>query len=97
MRSVDVPRFTLVELLVVIAVIAILAALLLPALGKARETAYRSQCMNSIRQVNAAVGLYCDDHNAQLPVLVSPPPSKLLMNFYLISYLGISGDRKSVV
>lgn len=97
MRSSNVQRFTLVELLVVIAVIAILAALLLPALGKARETAYRSQCMNSIRQVNSAVGLYCDDYNGQLPVLASPPPTKLLMNYYLTSYLGIKGTTESIL
>lgn len=89
--------FTLIELLVVIAVIAILASLLLPALGRAREMAHRSQCTNSIRQVNAAVGLYCDDYNGHLPILASPPPTKLLMNYYLTSYLGISGTTQSIL
>jgi len=61
------PGFTLVELLVVVAIIAILAALLLPALRGARETARQTACMGNLRQVSLAVRLYLSDNNDWLP------------------------------
>jgi len=54
--------FTLVELLVSIAVIAILAALLLPALGHGRQTAWRTQCTSNLRQLGIATQLYWNDN-----------------------------------
>jgi prepilin-type N-terminal cleavage/methylation domain-containing protein len=54
--------FTLVELLVVIAVIAILAAFLLPVLGGAKERAQMTQCINNLRQVNLAMRLFVTDN-----------------------------------
>ena len=54
--------FTLVELLVVIAVIAILAALLMPVINKAEESARKADCINNLTQINRALLMYVDDH-----------------------------------
>ena len=58
--------FALVELLVVITVVAILAALLLPALSRAKGRAKRAVCMNNLKQFALADTMYCHDHG-QLP------------------------------
>jgi prepilin-type N-terminal cleavage/methylation domain-containing protein/prepilin-type processing-associated H-X9-DG protein len=62
--------FSLLELLCVIAVIAILAALLLPALTKARDRAKQTQCAAQLKDIAVAFHSFAHDHNNQFPMQV---------------------------
>jgi len=59
--------FTLVEILVVIAIIAVLASILLPVFSKAREKARQTQCSNNQRQLALAIMFYAQEHEERLP------------------------------
>ena len=59
--------FTLVEMLVVLAIIALLAGLLLPALAKGKEEARCVKCLSNLRQVNVGFRVFMLDHNGQAP------------------------------
>ncbi len=59
--------FTLIELLTVIAIIGILAAILIPVVGRARNSALGAQCQNNLRQIGVAVHSYLSDNDDRMP------------------------------
>jgi len=59
--------FTLIELLIVIAIIAVLMAVLIPALNRAREMGKRATCMNNTKTLALAWTLYCSEHDGKMP------------------------------
>ena len=60
-------RVTLIEILVVVAIIGILASLLLPTLGKARGKARLSVCLNNMKQISMGMSMYAEDNNGSAP------------------------------
>lgn len=82
--------FTLMELLLVTALIATLTGLLLPALGRAREAGRATACLSNLRQAGIALQLYTQDHNNRLPFMRDqsltvtnelPGPDQVLSNY----------------
>jgi len=66
-RPASARGFTIVEILVVIAIIALLSAILLPVLGRARENGKRSSCSNNLRQIALGLQQYTQDNNRRFP------------------------------
>ena len=58
--------FTIVELLVVITIIAAVTAILLPALGKARASAYQIRCTSNLKQIDLAIRAYMDRNDDKI-------------------------------
>ncbi|PYK97688.1 MAG: hypothetical protein DME19_15420 [Verrucomicrobia bacterium] len=103
--------FTLVELLVVLAILGVLAGLLLPAFSKAKEAGRAAACLSNLRQIGIALQLYTQDNNNRLPVMRdrlfetnAPPSTNVLpgVDVVLSNYLGAvqvlrcPSDRKQI-
>jgi prepilin-type N-terminal cleavage/methylation domain-containing protein len=87
--------FTLIEMLVVIAIIAILAALLFPVLSAAKARAHRTVCMNNLRQINLGLRMYSDDSADKAPrtpgTTNSPGLNWTGYKNLMKSYVGLNG------
>jgi prepilin-type N-terminal cleavage/methylation domain-containing protein len=90
--------FTLIEMLVVIAVIAILAALLLPALHTVKDSAKRTACLNNLSQINLGVRMYCDDSNDATPASRGTATNAPWIAYkeLMKSYVGLHGASSSL-
>jgi prepilin-type N-terminal cleavage/methylation domain-containing protein len=83
--------FTLVELLVVIAVIAILAALLMPVFSRAKEAARKAGCISNVQQINRALLMYADDHADVIRGLTNNDPIYFTYKNSMGPYLSRTG------
>lgn len=85
--------FTLVELLTVIAIIAVLAALLIPGLRTAIERARTAKCQSNLRQLATAIQMYVEDHDGRMPLLAIHGWSVQYRQFeFFREYIPINSD-----
>ncbi|MHC4441301.1 MAG: type II secretion system protein [Planctomycetota bacterium] len=85
-RSYPIRAFTLIEVLVVVAIIAMLAAILIPSLQRAREQARISMCKANIKQIGSVTATYQSEYKGYVPVLYNASAG----------YLGHFTDQDSV-
>lgn len=99
--------FTLIELLVVISVIALMIAILLPALAKAREVARRSACLSNERQMMIAAAAYMADQrdwfmyqrapDGEVPNAMSPAQLEDSWLRSMVYYYGVTGPEETLI
>lgn len=87
----DRRAFTLIELLTVIAIIGILAAILIPVVGSVRHAAREVKSLSNLRQIGLALNLYADDHNDYFPpgYYYVPGDAERIWHVEILSYVGL--------
>jgi prepilin-type N-terminal cleavage/methylation domain-containing protein/prepilin-type processing-associated H-X9-DG protein len=88
--------FTLLELLVVIGIIAILMGLIIPVVGRVKESGRKTQCVSNLRQIGQALEVYKAENNQQYPNNEISIPVNLISNgFGTLTFLGrlFMGDK----
>ena len=71
--------FTLVEILTVMGIIAVLAAILFPVVATARRRALHATCLSNLSQIGKAISLYATDHDDRMPYAPSPSHKKIVV------------------
>jgi len=89
--------FTLIELLTVIAIIGVLAAILIPTVGKVRSTAKKAQCVSNLRQWGMAVRLMANDYKGMVPLSNAIGSDQQIYSAYFSqkTMVNVAGERKS--
>jgi prepilin-type N-terminal cleavage/methylation domain-containing protein/prepilin-type processing-associated H-X9-DG protein len=94
-RSRQTLAFTLIELLVVIGIIAILAAMLLPAIARGKEMGRRASCLNNLKQLSISMQMYADENDGQFVSRMKPFwPTRLHPNYLDLRLLVCASDTK---
>jgi prepilin-type N-terminal cleavage/methylation domain-containing protein/prepilin-type processing-associated H-X9-DG protein len=91
--------FTLIELLTVIAIIGILAALIIPTVGKVRQSAKSGQCLSNLRQMGMALHLYASENKGRFPrvkINASPTTGIVSDNVYWYSVVTPYIQRRQI-
>jgi len=86
--------FTLIELMVVIAIIGILAGILLPVLSRARESARKTQCMSNIKQIGMGLIMYANENSETFPIDITTVPAEPAMRSLNLLYNTYVSDNK---
>ncbi|CAA6679904.1 MULTISPECIES: prepilin-type N-terminal cleavage/methylation domain-containing protein [unclassified Lentimonas] len=90
--------FTLIELLTVIAIVAILAAILIPAVGRVRENANQAKCVSNLRQLATAANMYAAENHGNFPALNAETEDKPQVPWFtqLRKYIDIEDSNEPI-